>query len=135
MIIPIDLENVLSCQAQAERERQAHLILDESEMQISHCLAQAAKAYSDIPTALHLHAMNMLFEGIKDKGSQVIVPSSGYDETWRTERIDLAGSFQNRHQFKPGDRISQANGANQDNEEKVSASSSAEILPGEFCGD
>ena len=79
VIIPIDLENAMSRQAQAERERQARLILGESEMQISHSFAQAAEAYSDNPTALHLRAMNMLFEGMKDKGSLVIVPSSAVD--------------------------------------------------------
>lgn len=79
VIIPIDLENAMSRQAQAERERQARLILGESEMQISHSFAQAAEAYTDNPTALHLRAMNMLFEGMKDKGSLVIVPSSAVD--------------------------------------------------------
>jgi len=79
VIIPIDLENAMSRQAQAERERQARLILGESEMQISASFAEAAKAYSSNPTALHLRAMNMLFEGMKDKGSLVIVPSSAVD--------------------------------------------------------
>lgn len=79
VIIPIDLENAMSRQAQAERERQARLILGESEMQISSSFAQAAEAYADNPTALHLRAMNMLFEGMKDKGSLVIVPSSAVD--------------------------------------------------------
>jgi len=79
VIIPIDLENAMSRQAQAERERQARLILGESEMQISSSFAQAAEAYTNNPTALHLRAMNMLFEGMKDKGSLVIVPSSAVD--------------------------------------------------------
>lgn len=79
VIIPTDLENAMSRQAQAERERQARLILGESEMQISASFAQASEAYVHNPTALHLRAMNMLFEGMKDKGTLVIVPSSAVD--------------------------------------------------------
>ena len=79
VIIPPDLEDAMSRQAQAERERQARIILGESEMQISSSFADAAKAYADNPTALHLRAMNMLFEGMKDKGALVIVPSSAVD--------------------------------------------------------
>jgi regulator of protease activity HflC (stomatin/prohibitin superfamily) len=69
----------MSRQAQAERERQARIILGESEMQIASSFAKAAESYVDNPTALHLRAMNMLFEGMKDKGALVIVPSSAVD--------------------------------------------------------
>ena len=79
VIIPADLEAAMSRQAQAERERQARVILGESEMQISHSFAEASIAYANNPTALHLRAMNMLFEGLKDKGALVIVPSSAVD--------------------------------------------------------
>ncbi|HEY3343916.1 MAG TPA: slipin family protein [Anaerolineaceae bacterium] len=79
VIIPPDLEDAMSRQAQAERERQARVILGESEMQIAHSFAQAAESYVDNPTALHLRAMNMLFEGLKQKGALVIVPSSAVD--------------------------------------------------------
>jgi regulator of protease activity HflC (stomatin/prohibitin superfamily) len=79
VIIPADLEDAMSRQAQAERERQARVILGESEMQIASSFAEASKAYSDNPTALHLRAMNMLFEGLKQKGALVIVPSSAVD--------------------------------------------------------
>lgn len=79
VIIPTDLEDAMSRQAQAERERQARVILGESEMQIASSFAEASKAYSDNPTALHLRAMNMLFEGLKQKGALVIVPSSAVD--------------------------------------------------------
>jgi regulator of protease activity HflC (stomatin/prohibitin superfamily) len=79
VIIPPDLEDAMSRQAQAERERQARVILGESEMQIAHSFAQAAESYIDNPTALHLRAMNMLFEGLKQKGALVIVPSSAVD--------------------------------------------------------
>ena len=79
VIIPPDLEDAMSRQAQAERERQARVILGESEMQIAASFAEASKAYIDNPTALHLRAMNMLFEGLKEKGALVIVPSSAVD--------------------------------------------------------
>ncbi len=79
VIIPPDLEDAMSRQAQAERERQARVILGESEQQIAASFSEASKAYIDNPTALHLRAMNMLFEGLKQKGALVIVPSSAVD--------------------------------------------------------
>jgi regulator of protease activity HflC (stomatin/prohibitin superfamily) len=79
VIIPQGLEDTMSRQAQAERERQARVILGESEMQIAASFAEASKAYTNNPTALHLRAMNMLFEGLKEKGALVIVPSSAVD--------------------------------------------------------
>ncbi|NPV57400.1 MAG: slipin family protein [Anaerolineae bacterium] len=79
IIIPQALEDTMSRQAQAERERQARVILGESEMQIAHSFAEASQAYQNNPTALHLRAMNMLFEGLKEKGALVIVPSSAVD--------------------------------------------------------
>ena len=79
IIIPQGLEDAMSRQAQAERERQARVILGESEEQIAHSFAEASQAYIDNPTALHLRAMNMLFEGLKEKGALVIVPSSAVD--------------------------------------------------------
>jgi len=79
IVIPQDLEDAMSRQAQAERERQARVILGESEKQIAESFAEASRAYLDNPTALHLRAMNMLFEGLKEKGAMVIVPSSAVD--------------------------------------------------------
>jgi regulator of protease activity HflC (stomatin/prohibitin superfamily) len=79
VVIPQDLEDAMSRQAQAERERQARVILGESEKQIATSFAEASLAYKDNPTALHLRAMNMLFEGLKEKGALVIVPSSAVD--------------------------------------------------------
>ena len=79
VVIPQDLEDTMSRQAQAERERQARVILGESEKQIAASFAEASQAYVDNPTALHLRAMNMLFEGLKEKGALVIVPSSAVD--------------------------------------------------------
>jgi regulator of protease activity HflC (stomatin/prohibitin superfamily) len=79
VVIPQDLEDTMSRQAQAERERQARVILGESEKQIAHSFAEASQSYIHNPTALHLRAMNMLFEGLKEKGALVIVPSSAVD--------------------------------------------------------
>lgn len=79
IVIPQDLEDAMSRQAQAERERQARVILGESEKQIAVSFAEASQAYVNNPTALHLRAMNMLFEGLKEKGALVIVPSSAVD--------------------------------------------------------
>jgi regulator of protease activity HflC (stomatin/prohibitin superfamily) len=74
--IPQALEDAMSRQAQAERERQARNILGQAETEIADKFAQAAVIYRNDPTALHLRAMNMLYEAIKERGSMVIVPSS-----------------------------------------------------------
>src|SRR5512147_2576366 len=79
VVIPQGLEDAMSQQAQAERERQARVILGESEKQIAESFAEASRAYVDNPTALHLRAMNMLFEGLKEKGAMIIVPSSAVE--------------------------------------------------------
>jgi regulator of protease activity HflC (stomatin/prohibitin superfamily) len=77
--IPQDLQDAMSREAQADRERHARIILGEAETQISASFAQAAEVYRDNPVALHLRAMNMLYEAIKEKGAMVIVPSSAVD--------------------------------------------------------
>ena len=77
--IPQALEDAMSRQAQAERERQARIILGQAETEISEKFAQAAAAYAENPVALHLRAMNMLYEAIKERGSMVIVPSSAVE--------------------------------------------------------
>jgi regulator of protease activity HflC (stomatin/prohibitin superfamily) len=74
--IPQALEDAMSRQAQAERERQARIILGQAETEIAAKFEQASKVYLDNPVALHLRAMNMLYEAIKERGSMVIVPSS-----------------------------------------------------------
>ena len=79
MRIPTALEDAMSRQAQAERERQSRIILGTAETEISEKFAKAAEVYSQNPTALHLRAMNMLYEAIKEKGAMVIVPSSAVD--------------------------------------------------------
>lgn len=79
VLIPAALEDAMSMQAQAERERQARVILGDSERQIAEKFEEAARTYVDNPTALHLRAMNMLYEGLKQNSSLVIVPSSVVD--------------------------------------------------------
>jgi len=79
VVIPSALQDAMSRQAQAERERQARIILGESETQIASKFMEAAAMYEQSPTALHLRAMNMLYEGMKDKGSLIIVPSSALE--------------------------------------------------------
>jgi len=77
--IPAALEDAMSMQAQAERERQARVILGDSERQVAEKFAEAAKTYADDPVALHLRAMNMLYEGLKQNSTIVIVPSSAVE--------------------------------------------------------
>jgi regulator of protease activity HflC (stomatin/prohibitin superfamily) len=85
--IPQALEDAMSRQAQAERERQARIILGQAETEISEKFSQAALTYQNNPVALHLRAMNMLYEAIKERGSMVIVPSSA------VETMGLGGSL------------------------------------------
>ncbi len=77
--IPPALEDAMSMQAQAERERQARVILGDSERQVAEKFAEAARTYANDPVALHLRAMNMLYEGLKDNATIVIVPSSAVE--------------------------------------------------------
>jgi regulator of protease activity HflC (stomatin/prohibitin superfamily) len=81
ILIPAELQDAMSMQAQAERERQARVILGESEKQVAEKFEEAARTYRDNPTALHLRAMNMLYEGLKSKetATLVLVPASVLD--------------------------------------------------------
>jgi len=79
VLIPPALEDAMSMQAQAERERQARVILGDSERQVAQKFEEAAKSYSGNPTALHLRAMNMLYEGLKSNSTIVIVPSTALE--------------------------------------------------------
>ena len=77
--IPLGLQDAMSREAQAERERRARIILGQAETEIAEKFSQAAESYRDNPVALHLRAMNMLYEAIKEKGAMVIVPSSAVE--------------------------------------------------------
>ncbi|HWE52722.1 MAG TPA: slipin family protein [Bryobacteraceae bacterium] len=94
--IPAALEDAMSRQAQAERERQARIILGTAETEISNKFAEASQVYANNPVALHLRAMNMLYEAIKEKGAMVIVPSSA------VETMGLGGLLATSTLARPG---------------------------------
>jgi regulator of protease activity HflC (stomatin/prohibitin superfamily) len=79
IVIPGALQDAMSREAQAAREKQARIILGQAEMEIAHSFEQAALSYQNNPTALHLRAMNMLYEGLKEKGALMLVPSSAVE--------------------------------------------------------
>ena len=79
VIIPAALQDAMSREAQAAREKQARIILGQAEVEIAHSFETAARSYRDNPTALHLRAMNMLYEGLKEKGALMLVPSSAVE--------------------------------------------------------
>ena len=79
VVIPSALQDAMSREAQAAREKQARIILGEAELAIAHSFAEAAKSYQDNPVALHLRAMNMLYEGLKEKGALMLIPSSAVE--------------------------------------------------------
>jgi regulator of protease activity HflC (stomatin/prohibitin superfamily) len=79
VVIPGALQDAMSREAQAAREKQARIILGQAELEIAHSFEQAARSYQNNPTALHLRAMNMLYEGLKEKGALMLVPSSAVE--------------------------------------------------------
>jgi regulator of protease activity HflC (stomatin/prohibitin superfamily) len=79
VVIPESLQDAMSREAQASREKQARVILGQAEVEIAHMFEKAAESYRSNPTALHLRAMNMLYEGLKEKGALMLVPSSAVE--------------------------------------------------------
>lgn len=79
VVIPDALQDAMSREAQASREKQARIILGQAELEIAHLFDEAAQSYKNNPTALHLRAMNMLYEGLKEKGALMLVPSSAVE--------------------------------------------------------
>jgi regulator of protease activity HflC (stomatin/prohibitin superfamily) len=79
VVIPGALQDAMSREAQAAREKQARIILGQAEMEIAHSFQEAARSYQENPTALHLRAMNMLYEGLKEKGALMLIPSSAVE--------------------------------------------------------
>jgi len=79
IVIPTSLQDAMSREAQASREKQARIILGQAEVEIATLFAEASKSYSNNPTALHLRAMNILMEGLKEKGALMLVPSSAVE--------------------------------------------------------
>jgi regulator of protease activity HflC (stomatin/prohibitin superfamily) len=76
IVIPTSLQDAMSREAQASREKSARIILGQAEVEIAHLFFEAAKSYENNPTALHLRAMNILYEGLKEKGALMVVPSN-----------------------------------------------------------
>ena len=79
VVIPDALQDAMSREAQASREKQARIILGQAEVEIAHLFDEAAQSYKENPTALHLRAMNMLYEGLKEKGALMLVPSTAVE--------------------------------------------------------
>ncbi|WP_241127354.1 SPFH domain-containing protein [Novosphingobium terrae] len=119
VLIPAGLEDAMSMQAQAERERQARVILGDSERQIAEKFEEAAARYANNPTALHLRAMNMLYEGLKQNSTIVLVPSTAVDSMqlgglmgMTTMAADLAHGqpSSSTHGAAPSNKVDQATG-------------------------
>jgi regulator of protease activity HflC (stomatin/prohibitin superfamily) len=101
VVIPNALQDAMSREAQAAREKQARIILGQAEMEIAHSFEEAAKAYQNNPTALHLRAMNMLYEGLKEKGALMLVPSSAV-ESMGMGGLMGAAALQQQNLTRPG---------------------------------
>jgi regulator of protease activity HflC (stomatin/prohibitin superfamily) len=102
VVIPESLQDAMSREAQAAREKQARIILGQAEMEIAHSFQEAAKSYHDNPTALHLRAMNMLYEGLKEKGALMLIPSSAVESMGMGGMLGAAALRQER--LAGGDR-------------------------------
>ena len=96
VVIPSALQDAMSREAQAAREKQARIILGQAEMEIAHSFQEAAKSYYENPTALHLRAMNMLYEGLKEKGALMLIPSSAVESMGMGGLIGAAALRQQR---------------------------------------
>ncbi len=96
IVIPESLQDAMSREAQAAREKQARVILGQAELEIAQSFAQAAESYRDNPTALHLRAMNMLYEGLKEKGAMMLVPSSAVESMGMGGLLGSAALLQQR---------------------------------------
>jgi regulator of protease activity HflC (stomatin/prohibitin superfamily) len=96
IVIPSQLQEAMSREAQAAREKQARIILGEAEMEIARSFETASKVYHDNPTALHLRAMNMLYEGLKEKGALMLVPSTAVESMGMGGLLGAAALQQSR---------------------------------------
>jgi len=102
VVIPNALQDAMSREAQAAREKQARIILGQAELEIAHSFAEAAASYHNNPTALHLRAMNMLYEGLKEKGALMLIPSSAVESMGMGGLMGAAALQQQR--LTEGDR-------------------------------
>jgi regulator of protease activity HflC (stomatin/prohibitin superfamily) len=102
VVIPEALQDAMSREAQAAREKQARVILGQAEVEIAHMFDKAAETYRDNPTALHLRAMNMLYEGLKEKGALMLVPSSAVESMGMGGLLGAAALMQQKLTQQPG---------------------------------
>ena len=96
VVIPPSLQDAMSREAQASREKQARIILGQAEVEIAHLFEEASKSYHDNPTALHLRAMNILYEGLKEKGALMLIPSTAVESMGLGGMLGAAASRQTR---------------------------------------
>lgn len=118
IVIPQILADAMSKEAQAERERRARVILGTAETEIAEKFAKASEQYRDNPVALHLRGMNMLFEGLKEKGAMVIVPSSALDSM----NLGAMGGLVSLSKTNEPKQVQQTKFAKEDEEKQVIAS-------------
>jgi regulator of protease activity HflC (stomatin/prohibitin superfamily) len=117
IIIPKELEDAMSKQAQAERERQSRIILGSAEIEIAKKFEEAAKSYENNETALHLRAMNMVYEGIRQKGSLMLLPSSALD-SMNLGTVMGAAALEKQAQEKKGSEEKKSNQKKPQNKEE-----------------
>ena len=96
VVIPVALQDAMSREAQASREKQARVILGQAEVEIAQSFERASESYRNNPTALHLRAMNMLYEGLKEKGALMLVPSSAVESMGMGGMLGAAAMRQER---------------------------------------
>jgi len=96
VVIPTSLQDAMSREAQASREKQARIILGQAEVEIASLFAEASKSYHENPTALHLRAMNILYEGLKEKGALMLVPSTAVESMGLGGMLGMAAMRQDK---------------------------------------
>jgi len=96
VVIPASLQDAMSREAQASREKQARIILGQAEVEIANLFAEASKSYHENPTALHLRAMNILYEGLKEKGALMLVPSTAVESMGLGGMLGMAAMRQDK---------------------------------------
>lgn len=101
IVIPTTLQDAMSREAQAAREKRARIILGEAEVEIAALFDEASKAYAHNPTALHLRAMNILYEGLKEKGALMLVPSTAVESMGLGGLLGAASLAQHQQEKKP----------------------------------
>jgi regulator of protease activity HflC (stomatin/prohibitin superfamily) len=110
VVIPESLQDAMSREAQAAREKEARIILGQAEVEIAHLFSRAAESYENNQTALHLRAMNILYEGIKEKGALMLVPSSAVESMGMSGLLGAAALAQRASSQAPATSAQEGNG-------------------------